>query len=49
MFLVTNLEKKNRILTSTIEFIDRQLQEMGLELDSAESKLEEFRKNNKFL
>ncbi len=49
MFLLTNLEKKNRILTSTIEFIDRQLRQMGIELDTAESKLEEFRKDNKFM
>ncbi len=49
MFLITNLEKKNRILTSTIRFIDKQIAEMGTELDSAESKLEDFRKDNKFM
>jgi capsular exopolysaccharide synthesis family protein len=49
MFLTTNLEKKNQMLTRTIEFIDRQLRQIGVELDSAESKLEEFRKNNKFM
>ncbi len=49
MFLTTNLEKKNQMLTRTIEFIDSQLRQMGVELDSAESKLEEFRKNNKFM
>lgn len=49
MFLKTNLEKKNRILTSTIEFIDNQLRQMGTALDTAEQKLEEFRKDNKFM
>jgi len=49
MFLVTNLEKKNKILTSTIEFINNQLFQMGMDLDSAEQKLEEFRRNNKFM
>ncbi|MDD4553496.1 MAG: polysaccharide biosynthesis tyrosine autokinase [Bacteroidales bacterium] len=49
VFLVTNLEKKNRILTSTIEFIDGQILQMGADLDSAEQKLEEFRKDNKFM
>jgi len=49
MFLLTNLEKKNKILTSTIAFIDGQIRQMGVDLDSAEQKLEEFRKNNKFM
>ena len=49
VFLTTNLEKKNRILTSTIEFINSQLVQMGKDLDSAEQRLEEFRKTNKFM
>lgn len=49
MFLTTNLEKKNRILTSTIEFINGQLLQMGQDLDSAEQQMEEFRKTNKFM
>ncbi|MCX6278700.1 MAG: polysaccharide biosynthesis tyrosine autokinase [Bacteroidetes bacterium] len=49
IFLTTNLEKKNRILTSTIEFINSQLLQMGKDLDSAEQRLEEFRKTNKFM
>ncbi len=49
MFLTSNLEKKNRILTSTIEFINSQLMQMGMDLDSAEQRLEEFRKANKFM
>lgn len=49
MFLLTNLEKKNRILTSTISFIDGQIAQLGVELDSAENKLQEFRKDNKFM
>jgi capsular exopolysaccharide synthesis family protein len=49
MFLTTNLEKKNKILTNTIEFINKQLQQMGTDLDSAEQRLEEFRKDNKFM
>jgi capsular exopolysaccharide synthesis family protein len=49
MFLTSNLAKKNRILTSTIEFIDRQIIQMGVDLDSAEHDMEEFRKSNKFM
>ncbi len=49
IFLSTNLEKKNKILTNTIEFIDNQLLQMGQDLDSAEQRLEEFRKSNKFM
>ncbi|MEI7499057.1 MAG: polysaccharide biosynthesis tyrosine autokinase [Bacteroidota bacterium] len=49
MFLTSNLEKKNRILISTIEFINSQLLQMGKDLDSAEQRLEEFRKVNKFM
>ena len=49
MFLTSNLQKKNRILTSTIEFINSQLAQMGKDLDSAEQQMEEFRKTNKFM
>lgn len=49
MLLVTNLEKKNKILTNTILFIDEQIRQLGVGLDSAEQALEEFRKSNKFM
>ena len=49
VFLTTNLEKKNKILTNTIEFINSQLRQMGIDLDSVEQQLEEFRKSNKFM
>jgi len=49
MFLTSNLDKKNRILTNTIEFINSQLRQMGRGLDSAGTALEEFRKTNKFM
>ncbi|MEI6456902.1 MAG: polysaccharide biosynthesis tyrosine autokinase [bacterium] len=49
MFLVTNLAKKNEILNGTIRFIDNQMQQMGKDLDSAEQRLENFRKTNKFM
>jgi len=49
MLLTTNLEKKNKILTNTIAFIDGQLRGLGVGLDSAEQALEEFRKSNKFM
>jgi capsular exopolysaccharide synthesis family protein len=49
VFLRTNLEKKNKILTNTIEFINGQIAQIGVDLDSAEQKLEEFRKDHKFM
>ena len=49
VFLTTNLEKKNKILTNTIEFINSQLRQIGVDLDSASRQLEEFRKTNKFM
>ncbi len=49
MFLTSNLEKKNKILSNTIVFIDNQLLQMGKDLDSAERELEEFRRSNKFM
>lgn len=49
VFLTTNLEKKNKILTNTIEFINSQMGQIGADLDSAEQRLEEFRKTNKFM
>jgi capsular exopolysaccharide synthesis family protein len=49
IFLKSNLEKKNRILTSTIDFIDGQLKQLGEDLRLAEQKMEEFRQTNKFM
>jgi tyrosine-protein kinase Etk/Wzc len=49
VFLSSNLEKKNKILTNTIDFINNQIDQMGTDLDSAERDLEEFRKSNKFM
>jgi len=49
VFLTSNLEKKNKILTNTIDFINDQIRQMGADLDSAERNLEEFRKSNKFM
>ncbi len=49
MLLTTNMEKKNKILTNTIEFINGQVRQMGVDLDSAAHQLEEFRKSNKFM
>lgn len=49
VFLKSNLEKKNRILTSTIDFIDKQLSQLGEDLRVAEQKMEEFRQSNKFM
>jgi len=49
VFLETNLDKKNEILTNTITFINSQLLSIGAELDTAEQRLEDFRKNHKFM
>ncbi len=49
VFLESNLEKKNQILTNTILFIDSQLLSIGSELDFVEQRLEDFRKDNQFM
>lgn len=49
VFLQTNLEKKNKILSSTIEFVSSQLVDIGGMLDESEQRLEEFRKGHQFM
>ena len=49
VFLLSNLEKKNKILTNTIIFINSQLVGIGKSLDESEQRLEEYRKNHKFM
>ncbi len=48
-FLISNLEKKNKILTNTINFIEQQLIKFGDELNEIEGIREEFRKKNQFM
>ncbi len=48
-FLLVNLEKKNQILTNTIAFINKQLVEVGAELESTEKKLADFRQLHQFM
>lgn len=48
-FLISNLEKKNQILTNTINFIEQQLIKFGNELDEIEEIREQFRKTNQFM
>ncbi|MCF8294771.1 MAG: polysaccharide biosynthesis tyrosine autokinase [Bacteroidales bacterium] len=48
-FLLSNLEKKNQILTNTILFIEKQLVQLGDELGEMEVMLEAFRKDNRFM
>jgi len=48
-FLLSNLEKKNQILTNTINFIEQQLIKFGNELDEIEEVREQFRKKNQFM
>ncbi len=48
-FLISNLEKKNKILTNTIQFIEQQLIEFGAELSDIEKEMEKFRKENQFM
>jgi len=48
-FLLSNLEKKNQILTNTINFIEQQLIKFGNELDEIEGIREDFRKTNQFM
>jgi len=49
VFLETNLDKKNQILTNTLKFINSQLLNIGDELDKVEQGLEDFRKANQFM
>lgn len=48
-FLISNLEKKNKILTNTINFIEQQLVKFGEELNEIEEVREQFRKTNQFM
>lgn len=48
-FLQSNLDKKNQILTNTITFIERQLEQFGKELDQTEQEREDFRKLHQFM
>ncbi len=48
-FLLTNLEKKNQILTNTILFVEKQLIEVGEDLKRTESELEAFRQKYQFM
>jgi capsular exopolysaccharide synthesis family protein len=49
VFLQSNLEKKNIILTNTIDFINGQLVSIGDMLNESEESLEEFRKGHQFM
>ncbi len=49
VFLQTNLEKKNLILSNTIDFISNQLVYIGDMLNESEESLEEFRKGHQFM
>jgi len=48
-FLRTNLEKKNQILTNTINFISEQIITIGGKLEESELNLENFRKGHQFM
>ncbi len=48
-FLRTNLEKKNQILTNTIEFVSEQIISIGDKLEESELRLENFRKGHQFM
>jgi len=49
VFLKSNLQKKNKILTNTISFIEGQLQQIGGDLEEVEQRLEDFRIEHKFM
>lgn len=49
VFLETNLESKNKILSNTISFISSQLIEIGIDLEKVEQNLEDFRMKNNFM
>jgi len=48
-FLLTNLEKKNKILTNTILFLEMQLIKVGQDLKETEEKLKAFRQEHQFM
>ena len=48
-FLLSNLEKKNKILTNTINFIEKQLVQFRKDLNETEQEIEEFRKKHNFM
>jgi capsular exopolysaccharide synthesis family protein len=48
-FLLSNLEKKNKILTNTINFIEKQLLQFRKDLNDTEQEIEEFRKKHNFM
>ncbi len=48
-FLLSNLEKKNKILTNTINFIEKQLVQFRKDLTETEMEIEEFRKKHNFM
>jgi tyrosine-protein kinase Etk/Wzc len=48
-YTINNLREKNKIASSTIDFIDTQLSGLSDSLHSNESQLESFRKNNKVI
>ena len=48
-FLLSNLEKKNKILTNTINFIEKQLLQFREDLNDTEQEIEEFRKKHNFM
>jgi len=48
-FLLSNLEKKNKILTNTINFIEKQLVQFRKDLNDTEQEIEEFRKKHNFM
>lgn len=48
-FLLSNLEKKNQILTNTLHFISAQLKSLGDELTELEMKLQAIRKEHQFM
>lgn len=49
VFLETNLESKNKMLSNTIAFVSGQLIEIGADLKKVEQNLEDFRKKNNFM
>ncbi len=48
-FLVSNLEKKNQMLTNTLFFINEQIESLGDDLADLELQLEEIRREHEFM
>lgn len=48
-YLQYNLETKNKKLINMIAFVSSQLHQIGVELDSSEAEIEQFRIENKFM